>query len=87
MAKSMSKEGKAIQKAKRRLESVFRNMDYEERRKRPSPPQVKGKRAIFLEKYKEDGYETAKKEINADFEKEVYNDSILKRWIEEDNEK
>jgi hypothetical protein len=62
---------------------IFDSMDAEERRRNPKS-KTKGKRSEFLEKYKLKGYEVAKKEINAKFKKEVYNDETLKKWIDEE---
>lgn len=77
-----SREGE--KRARARLEGIFRSMDFEERQRRTKPNKTKGKRAEFLEKYKLKGFDEAKREINSEFEKEVYNDQILKKWIEEE---
>lgn len=66
------------------LEKVFKEMDRESRKGMTKNEKVKGPRAEFLEKYKVEGYDKAKETINSRFGKEVYNDSILKQWIEED---
>ena len=39
----------ARRRASRKLEGVFRSMDYEERQRKDKPSKVKGKRAEFLE--------------------------------------
>lgn len=82
--KSINRKMAAEQRARRRLESVLRGIDKEERKRKPKPPIVKGPRTEFLEKYKVEGYDKAKEAINSRFGKEVYNDIILKQWIEED---
>ena len=74
----------ARRRASRKLEGVFRSIDYEKRQRKDKPSKVKGKRAEFLEKYKLKGFDEAKREINSEFEKEVYNDEILNKWIEEE---
>lgn len=75
-------------KARRVLEEQFRLMEKEERKRKPKPPKVNGPRAKFLEKYKLEGYESAKSEINSGFGgREVYTDEILNGWIEQENEK
>lgn len=74
---------KPERKARYVLNQIFEQMDAEEKKK-TSKSRVKGKRAEFLEKYKTKGFEEAKREINSGFEKEVYNDEILKKWIEEE---
>ena len=38
----------------------------------------------LLEYYKINGFDEAKSQINSGFKKEVYNDEILKKWIEEE---
>ena len=68
------------------LEQIFNRMDGEEKRKRPRPQSVEGPRSEFLRKYKLEGYEVAKASINSKFEKEVYNDETLKKWIEENEQ-
>ena len=75
----------ARRRANRKLESVFRSMDYEERQRKDKPSKAKGKRAEFLEYYRIKGFDEAKRQINSGFKKEVYNDEILKKWIEEEN--
>ena len=55
----------------------------EEKKKKPKT-RDKGKRAEFLEYYKIKGFDEAKSQINSGFKKEVYNDEILKKWIEEE---
>lgn len=74
--------------ARKILVRQLEEMEAIERRKQPKPPKVNGPRAKFLEKYKLEGYESAKSEVNAGFNgKEVYTDEILNAWIKEDNEK
>lgn len=62
-------------------------IDQEIKNKEPKKKPQHGKRADFLAQYKVVGYEKAKKIINKDFKREVFNDETLKKWIEEENEK
>lgn len=71
-------------RAREGLKKIFERMDREEIKRKPKPKAVKGPRAEFLKKYKVEGYDEAKEAINSRFGKEVYNDTILKQWIEED---
>lgn len=64
-------------------EMVMRDTERELKRKNPTEKKY-GARSRFLEKYKVEGYEKAKKAINEGFEKEIYGDVILKKWIEEE---
>lgn len=73
-------------RAREGLERIFERMDREEIKRMPKPKEVKGPRAEFLKKYKVEGYDKAKEAINSRFRKEVYNDAILKKWIEEEKE-
>ena len=71
-------------KSKEILEQIFEIMDQEEKKRKTKPKKVKGLRAEFLEKYKVEDYESAKKAINAKFGRVVFDDSVLKKWIEEE---
>ena len=79
----MSFKPTAQQKARFVLEQIFADMDVQERNREPKK-RCNGKRAEFIAKYKLKGYDIAKREINSGFKKEVYNDEILKKWIEEE---
>ena len=68
---------------RKHTEMVMRDTERELKRKNPTEKKY-GARSRFLEKYKVEGYEKAKKAINEGFEKEIYGDVILKKWIEED---
>ena len=74
---------KPERKARYVLNKIFDKMDIEENKKKPKS-RVEGKRAEFLEYYKIKGFDEAKRQINSGFKKEVYNDEILKKWIEEE---
>lgn len=63
-------------------EKVMRDTDRELKRKNP-PEKKYGARLKFLEKYKAEGYDAAKAAINSGFDKVVYNDEILEKWIDE----
>lgn len=84
--KLTGKIGVGITKQRREtLETVFREIDREiSEAKKCQTPRTNGARTTFLEKYKVHGYNIAKEKINAKFNREVYNDTILKQWIEED---
>lgn len=72
-------------RARKVLEQQFQIMDAKERKNKPKPAEVKGPRAKFLEKYKLEGYESAKAAVNTGFDgREVFTDEILNRWIEEE---
>ncbi len=73
----------AERRARYVLNQIFEYMDAEEKKKKPKT-RDKGKRAEFLEYYKIKGFDEAKSQINSGFKKEVYNDEILKKWIEEE---
>ena len=74
-------------RARKVLEKQFQIMDTNERKNKPRPEPVRGKRAIFMEKYKLEGYQAAKILINKEFGgKEVYDDETLKGWIAEEKE-
>ena len=73
----------AERRARYVLNQIFEYMDAEEKKKKPKT-RGKGKRAEFLEYYKTKGFDEAKSQINSGFKKEVYNDEILKKWIEEE---
>ena len=70
-------------RARQILEKELRKIDDEEKKLLPKPPEVKGPRAKFFERYKVEGYESAKSEINAAFNgKEVFNDETIIGWFE-----
>ena len=81
--KSQSRGREIVDKYKFRLQKRLYYISAEERKKKTKPTPVNGKRAQFIERYKEVGYEQAKTEINNGYEKEVFNDDILLVWIGE----
>lgn len=78
--------GQSLYKQRRnRLELVFYEIDKEE--KRASKPEIKpGPRAKFMAAYRVVGFEEAKNCINKGLKKEVYNNDILNKWIEEERQ-
>ena len=83
----MSRQKEAEYRARRVLEKQFRIMDAEERRKMPKRPEVKGPRAKFLAKYRQEGYEAAKVEIHlTETGKKAFPEEVLKTWIEQEKE-
>lgn len=63
-------------------EIVAAHTDYQIRQKNKKEPE-KGSKLQFLELYEKIGYEAAKEQINSRFDREVFTDEILKKWIEE----
>lgn len=65
------------------LENVFKSMEREERRKKDQMPKSKkyGVKQVFIEDYEKNGYESAKKNANAKFGREVYTDEMLITWL------
>lgn len=65
------------------LENIFKSMEREERRKKDQMPKSKkyGVKQVFIEDYEKDGYESAKKNANAKFGREVYTDEMLITWL------
>ena len=81
----MSRKTEAANRARIVLEKQFQRMDAEEKKKMPKRPEVKGPRAIFLEKYRQEGYEAAKAEIHStETGKRVFTEKVLQTWIEEE---
>ena len=79
--KSQSRGRKAIDDFQFRLQKRLDYISADEKRKKPNSSPVKGKRAQFIERYKEVGYKEARHEINLGFEHEVFKDKDLVKWI------
>ena len=79
--KSQSRGRKAIDDFQFRLQKRLDYISADEKREKSNPAPVKGKRVQFIERYRKEGYETAKCEINSGFKDEVFKDKDLVKWI------
>ena len=73
----------AKRKARSGLESVFRDMEYLQRKEKEIVPkeQISGIKNLFLEEYYKNKYFSAKKCVNDKFGREIYTDEILLSWL------